>query len=48
MKLNRSKKKELRKKYENLVGKRYVEEIKKEPVVSLTEWVDMMKNNKTL
>jgi len=48
MKLNRSKKKELRKKYENLVGKRYVEEIEKEPVVSLTEWVDMMKNNKTL
>lgn len=48
MKLNRSKKKELRKRYENLVGKEYVKEIKKQPVVSLTEWVDLMKNKKTL
>ena len=39
---------ELRKKYENLVGNRYVEEVRKEPVVSLTEWVDLMKNKKTL
>ena len=42
MKLNKSKRKELRKKYYNLLGKRYVEEIKNEPVVSLTEWVDLM------
>ena len=48
MKLKKSKRKELRRKYENLVGNRYVEEVSKEPVVSLTEWVDLMKNKKTL
>lgn len=48
MNYKKSKKKELRKKYENLVGNRYVEEVSKEPVVSLTEWVDLMKNKKTL
>jgi len=48
MNYKKSKKKELRKKYENLVGNRYVEEVRKEPVVSLTEWVDLMKNKKTL
>lgn len=43
MKLKKSKKKELRRKYENLVGIEYVKQIKKQPVVSLTEWVDLMK-----
>lgn len=37
MKQNKSKKKELRRKYEKLVGERYVEELEKELVVSLTE-----------
>lgn len=48
MKPNKSKKKELRRKYENLVGQRFVEELEKEPIVSLTEWVDLMKDRKTL
>lgn len=48
MNYKKSKRKELRKKHENLVGKRYVEEVSKEPVVSLTEWVDLMRNKKTL
>ena len=43
MKLKKYKKKELRRKYENLVGEEYVKQIKKQPVVSLTEWVDLMK-----
>ena len=46
MKLKKSKKKELRRKYENLVGEEYVKQIKKQPVVSLTEWVDLMKRYK--
>ena len=43
MKLKKSKKKELRRRYENLVGEEYVKQINKQPVVSLTEWVDLMK-----
>ena len=42
MKPNKSKKKELRRKYENHVGQRFVEGIEKEPMVSLTEWVDIV------
>jgi len=34
------KKKELRKKYENLLGQRFIEGLKKEPMVSLSELVD--------
>ena len=41
MKPNKSKKKELRRKYENLVGQRFVEELEKEPMVSLSELVDL-------
>ena len=41
MKPNKSKKKELRRKYENLVGQRFVERLEKEPMVSLSELVDL-------
>ena len=43
MKLKKSKKKELRRKYDNLVGEEYVKHTKKRPFVSLTERVDLMK-----
>ena len=43
MKLKKSKKKELRRKYENLVGQRFVEGLEKEQIVSLTEWVDIVR-----
>lgn len=42
MKPIKSKKKELRRKYENLVGQRFVEGLEREPTVSLTEWVDIV------
>lgn len=42
MKPNKSKKKELRRNYENLVGQRFVEGLKKEPMMGLTEWVDIV------
>jgi len=48
MKLKKSKRKELRRKYENLVGQKFIEGVSKEPVVSLTEWVDLMNKKKTL
>lgn len=48
MKLNKSKKKELRKKYENLVGQRFIEGVEKEPMVSLSEWVDLKVHYKEL
>ena len=41
MKPNKSKKKELRRKYENLVGQRFVEGLEKEPMVSLSELFDL-------
>ncbi len=41
MKPNKSKKKELRRKYENLVGQRFVEGLKKESTLSLSELVDL-------
>ena len=41
MKPNKSKKKELRRKYENLVGQRFIEGVEKEPMVSLSELVDL-------
>lgn len=46
MKLKKSKRKELRRKYDNLVGQKFIEKVSKEPVVSLTEWVDLMKLHK--
>jgi len=48
MKPKKSKRKELRRKYENLVGQKFIEGVRKEPVVSLTEWVDLMNKKKTL
>ena len=42
MKLSKERKKELRKIYEDKIGKEYVEEIQKQPVVSSMEFVDMM------
>jgi len=48
MKPNKSKKKELRRKYENLVGQRFVEGLEKEPMVSLSELVDLKVNYKQL
>lgn len=48
MKPNKSKKKELRRKYENLVGQRFVEGLEKEPMVSLSELVDLKVHYKEL
>ena len=42
MKLSKERKKELRIIYEEKIGKEYVEELKKQPVVSSIEFVDMM------
>ena len=42
MKLSKKRKKELRRIYEEKIGKEYVEELKKQPVVSSIEFVDMM------
>ena len=42
MKLTKQRKKELRRIYEEKIGKEYVEELKKQPVVSSIEFVDMM------
>jgi hypothetical protein len=40
--LSKERKKELRRIYEEKIGKEYVEELKKQPVVSSIEFVDMM------
>ena len=48
MKPNKSKKKELRRKYENLMGQRFVEGLEKEPMVSLSEFVDLKVHYKEL
>ena len=48
MKYKKSKRKELRRRYENLYGKNYVNEIKKQPPVSWGEWVDLMNTLKEL
>ena len=48
MKPNKSKKKELRRKYENLVGQRFVEGLEKEPILSLSELVDLKVHYKQL
>ena len=42
MKLSKERKKELRIIYEEKIGKEYVEELKKQPLVSSIEFVDMM------
>ena len=42
MNYKKSKRKELRRKYENLLGQRFVEGLEKEPMVGLTEWVDIV------
>ena len=42
MKLNKSKKKELRLEYERLEGLKYVKGIKEYPPTSLIDWVDYM------
>jgi len=43
MKLSKERKKELRRIYEEKIGKEFVEEIQKQPVVSSMEFVDMMR-----
>ena len=48
MKPNESEKKELRRKYENLVGQRFIEGLEKEPIVSLSELVDLKVHYKEL
>ena len=45
MKLSKSKKKELRLKYDTLRGKEYVKQIQKEPLVSSIELVDILLNS---
>jgi len=42
MKLSKSKKKELRLKYDTLRGKEYVKQIQKEPFISNIELVDIL------
>ena len=42
MKLTKERKKELRRIYEEKIGKEYVKELKKQPLVSSLEFVDMM------
>ena len=42
MKLTKQRKKELRRIYEEKIGKEYVKELKKQPLVSSSEFVDMM------
>ena len=40
--LTKERKKELRRIYEEKIGKEYVEELKKQPLVSRMEFVDMI------
>ena len=42
MKLSKERKKELRRIYEEKIGKEYVEELENLPLVSLVEFVDIM------
>ena len=42
MKLTKERKKELRRIYEEKIGKEYVDGLKKQPIVSSMEFVDMM------
>jgi len=42
MKLTKERKKELRIIYEEKIGKEYVKELEKQPLVSSSEFVDMM------
>ena len=43
--LSNERKKELRRIYEDKIGKEYVEELKNQPVVSSSEFVDMTLEN---
>ena len=43
MKLTKERKKELRRIYEEKICKEYVEGLKKQPLVSLIEFVDLMR-----
>jgi len=42
MKLSKERKKELRRIYEEKIGKEYVKELKKQPTYTTLEWVDYM------
>jgi|TARA_B100001105_G_C22031723_1_gene290113 hypothetical protein len=42
MKLSKERKKELRRIYEEKIGKEYVMELKKQPLISSMEFVDIM------
>ena len=42
MKLSKERKKELQRIYEEKIGKKYVKELKKQPLVSPMEFVDIM------
>ena len=43
---NKKKKKELRLKFDQIIGQRFVDEIKKQPVVSSIELVDLLSPEK--
>ena len=45
MKLSKERKKELRRIYEEKIGKEYSEELKKQPLVSPMEFVDIMRGD---
>lgn len=45
-KISKSRKKELRKKYEVEVGKKFFQEMEKQPMCSSIEWVELMCNYK--
>lgn len=45
-KISKSRRKELRKKYEVEVGKKFFKEVEKQPVCSSFEWVELICNQK--
>jgi hypothetical protein len=45
MKLSKERKKELRRIYEEKISKEYVKELKKQPLVSPMEFVDIMRGD---
>ena len=44
MRISKERKKELRRIYEEKIGKEYVEELKKQPLLSPMEFVDLMRD----
>ncbi|MDC0249020.1 hypothetical protein OAK23_02615 [Flavobacteriaceae bacterium] len=42
--MDKKRRRELREEYEKIQGERYVKQIQKEPSVSWSEWVDIMKS----